>query len=392
MPTKYYPVRKNSKFFRLFTLSFSLLLCQLCLSQTTPVNGTTTFNTISVGAYNEYANTSNGGAGFTASNVESSGWNITGFTSGSDYFVIAGENWGSGASDGGLVYLASQNGTGYLTSMRFKANDGKTFDLNSIDLGYDVGGADISFTITGYQNGSLVAGASFAVPFFSSFGNGGNWSQSINISSNSNFVGIDEFRITPNTANSLMALDVDNINATNFRSMTTLAVNWLSFTGRRQDNAIELNWATTYEQNALDFTIQHSSNGRNWNDIGQVAAAGNSSTVQPYSFTHNQPANGVNFYRLLQRDVDVRESYSKTIGIDFSDKQTMLKLYPNPVVNGIVTLELQTPACLQIYNSAGVLVMQKILSSGTYQENLSHLPAGVYTLKAFAETIRFVKQ
>lgn len=196
--------------------AFLMFTAIVVKAQVTPVSGTTTFNSISNGSYIEYAASSDASSGFLATNVQNSGWDVRGFASGPDDFVIAGENWGPGSA-GGMIYLASNTGSEAIVSMRFKANDSKLFDLNSIDLGYDVNGGNIAFTVSGYRDGSLVPGAQLLVPAFASFGNGGSWRTGINIAGSGNFIGIDEFRITPNTAGVLSALDIDNINATNFR-------------------------------------------------------------------------------------------------------------------------------------------------------------------------------
>lgn len=524
----------------LCSLVFLLTSFHWCRAQTTPVDGTTTFNTISNGAYLEYAQTTNGSTGFLATNVENSGWDISGYTSGPDDYVIAGENWGTG-SDGGLVYLASVNGFATINSMRFRSNDGQLFDLGRLDLGYDVNGSNTSFTITGYRNDVPVSGAVFSVPLFSSFGNGGGWSRNINVAANSNFKGIDEFRITPVSGGVLTALDVDNLTASNFRTAaytqivpadlpaggegpftktiegqvftftpsvnnwvgyqndigsegfgglyaydydtpdgteytlsapagysfdirsfqyisdrgpvnlsvtltytdnstdtksytlngnsavqtfagfsplandvksirlvsdqlvyynnlemadvkaaSTLPLSWLSFTAARRDIDIVLQWRTAAEEGTKDFVVQNSTDGRQWQNIGTVTAAGNSLREQAYSFVHRQPASTVNFYRLLQRDTDGRERYSKIIRIDLQEAGTVLSVYPNPVTNGAITLQLQGPAAVGIYNSLGVQVLQKSLPGGVSSLYLGPLPKGLYTLKSNDKSLQLV--
>lgn len=523
---------------RLALYSFSLLLSGLVAqAQTTPVNGTTTFNTIGNGAYIEYAQTSNGTAGFTANNVQGSGWDITGFTSGSDDFVIAGENWGGG-SDGGFVYVALNSGSTTIISMRFKANDGKLFDLNTIDLGYDVNGANTGFTIIGYRAGTAVPGASYLVTSFASFGNGGTWRRGINITSNSNFKGIDEFRITPNTAGLLTALDVDNVNATNFRTvnfaqiipadiplsnagaftktiaghtfsftppadnwvaynndvgtegfgglysydyttpdgtettlsapagytfdlssfqyasdrgavslsvtltfldnstdtkvyalngnssvqtftgftttvndvkhirfvtdkllyynnfevsdvkaMSTLPVQWLQFTATKQENTVMLHWRTAAEQGTRDFLVQHSIDGREWQNIGTVLAAGIATGEQRYSFQHHNPATAMNAYRLLQRDIDGGGSYSPIVTVNVKSTDALFSLYPNPVQGGAVQVKLKVPAIVSVYNSSGMLTLKKQLPAGVSILDLSGFAKGVYTLTAMEQSL-----
>jgi hypothetical protein len=499
-------------------------------AQTTPANGTTTFNTIGNGAYIQYAQTSNGSAGFTANNVQNSGWDISGHTSGPGNYVIAGENWGGG-SDGGFVYLALNTGGSTITSMRFKANDGKLFDLNTIDLAYDVSGANTNFTIRGYRAGIALPGASFSVPSFASFTNGGDWRRGINIAANSNFKGIDEFRITPNTPNLLFALDVDNINATNFRAvsftqiipvdipssnagaftksiaghlftftpsannwvayntdvgtegfgglysydyttmdgtettvsappgytfdlssfqytsdrgavslsvtltfadnstdtknymltgnssvhtftgfttaandvksirlvtdallyynnfelidikaMSTLPLQWLQFTATMQETAVVLDWRTAAEQHTKDFVVQHSIEGRGWQNIGTVMAAGVSNGEQVYSFQHNNPAKGPNAYRLLQRDVDGRGSYSRVVSVNIKTSDEGFSVYPNPAPGGVAQIKLKDPAVVSVYNSSGMLMLKKQLPAGVSILDLSSYAKGVYTL------------
>jgi hypothetical protein len=499
-------------------------------AQTTPVNGTTTFNAVSYGAYIEYAQTSNGSAGFTANNVQNSGWDISGYTSGPDDYVIAGENWGGG-SDGGFVYLALNSGGATITSMRFKADDGKLFDLHTIDIGYDVGGASTNFTISGYRAGIAVPGASFSVPSFASFGDGGDWSRGINIASNSNFKGIDEFRITPNTPGSLSALDIDNINATNFRAvsftqivpadippsnagaftkniaghlftftpaadnwvayntdvgsdgfgglysydyttadgtettisappgytfdlssfqyisdrgavslsvtltfannstdtktynltgngsaqtfsgfttavndvksirlvsdaliyynnfeltdikaMSTLPLHWVQFTATKQETAVLLDWRTANEQGTKDFVVQHYIEGPGWQNIGTVIAAGVSTGEQVYTFQHNNPANGLNAYRLLQRDADGRGSYSRVVSVHVNLPAEGFSAYPNPAPGGMVQIRLNAPAVVSVYNSSGIFMLKKQVPAGISILDLSSFAKGVYTL------------
>ena len=182
----------------------------------TPTNGITTFNS-SPSTYTEYARTTSGASGFTATNL--AGWDMSAYTTaGSNAFVIASENWGAG-SDGALVYVGLETGTQTITSVRFASNDGKLFDLNGIDFGYDSwqGASATSFTFTGYLDGAPVSGATYTTAAVASFGNSGPWQRGINFTANINFQGIDEFRIVSSSA-VLTALDIDNINATNFRN------------------------------------------------------------------------------------------------------------------------------------------------------------------------------
>lgn len=171
-----------------------------------------------------------------------------------------------------------------------------------------------------------------------------------------------------------------------------LPVIWSGFTASKQGKTVVLNWSTASEERTVDYTIQHSVNGIDWNDIGTKTAAGTTTISQYYSFVHNNPATGNNYYRLIQRDVDGRKNYSKTVLIDFTITGKLLSIYPNPVVNGLLSVKLDKATTIYVYNGIGMLVLQKDLQSGTHQLGLEQLPEGIYHIKAGAEAITFMKQ
>ncbi|HKB44726.1 MAG TPA: T9SS type A sorting domain-containing protein [Chitinophagaceae bacterium] len=172
----------------------------------------------------------------------------------------------------------------------------------------------------------------------------------------------------------------------------TLPVTWLSFTATKQSIGIALMWSTATEQNTKDYKIQHSINGINWNDIGIVPAAGNSNAVQQYSFIDQNPTNALNYYRLLQRDLDGNINYSKVVLLNFVGAERMLKIYPNPVVNGVMTVSLKQASIVWVYNSIGVKLMQKELPAGEHLFNLSLLSRGTYYMKVKDDAVLFVIQ
>ncbi len=169
-------------------------------------------------------------------------------------------------------------------------------------------------------------------------------------------------------------------------SVTLLPVTWLGFTAQRKDNAVELNWSTANEQNSREFIVQHST-GSSYNSIGKIAAAGNSTVPREYSLTHNNPATGVNYYRILQQDIDGRGDYSKVVSVTFTNLGGPVIAYPNPVTEGRLNLQLRDDATVNLYNSSGVLVMSRNLLAGTQQLNTNKLAKGIYQLKAGNETI-----
>ncbi|MES1160209.1 MAG: T9SS type A sorting domain-containing protein, partial [Bacteroidota bacterium] len=110
-----------------------------------------------------------------------------------------------------------------------------------------------------------------------------------------------------------------------------LPITWLSFTGSPEKNDVLLNWATAEESNSDHFEIERSTDNSNFASIGQVTAAHNSSAQTNYSFTDGSPANGINYYRLREVDLDGQFIYSKVISVTFNGTDNnVIAVYPNP--------------------------------------------------------------
>ncbi|WP_017260056.1 T9SS type A sorting domain-containing protein [Pedobacter arcticus] len=85
-------------------------------------------------------------------------------------------------------------------------------------------------------------------------------------------------------------------------AVTTLPIVLSSFTAKKQNDAVKLNWTTASEKNNAHFDILRSSTGKEFQTIEQVSGAGNSNDVKNYSYTDYKPASGTNYYQLRQVD------------------------------------------------------------------------------------------
>jgi len=177
-----------------------------------------------------------------------------------------------------------------------------------------------------------------------------------------------------------------------YAGLFALPVSWLSFTAQKQEGKVLLNWSTASEQNARSFIVQHSIDASSWSNTGTVAAAGNSAAVQQYSFIHSNPVIGINYYRILQEDMDGKIAYSKVISLQYTSRLRQIIVYPNPVKDGLLHLQLQQAATVFIYKNTGELVMSMQLPAGTQQLDMGRFAKGVYQLKAGSETTQVVLQ
>jgi hypothetical protein len=148
-------------------------------------------------------------------------------------------------------------------------------------------------------------------------------------------------------------------------SQTPLAVDWLSFDGKRSKNHIQLHWSTATELNNEGYQVLASTDSQLWKQVGFVDGRGNASSTSDYTFAHTGAPNTILYYKLIQVDYDGIKNESETIVIDNTRKVKdveFLHIYPNPS-NGMVTVDLGTlpiaSAFVKIYNSVGQIIMSK---------------------------------
>jgi hypothetical protein len=88
-----------------------------------------------------------------------------------------------------------------------------------------------------------------------------------------------------------------------------LPVELLSFTAECANESIILKWQTASEYNSSHFEIEKSTDGLNWNTIGQLPAAGNSNELLSYSLEDASKRTNTSYYRLNQVDIDGLQKY-----------------------------------------------------------------------------------
>lgn len=374
--------RPSRKFItkNLLLLIFSLFTYTVSIAGN-PVNGTTAFNSVSAGPK---ASGSGGGSGITASDVEGFNFRLT--TSNATPTMVI-EVWDGSVSTGNGVAFYEQTSSvnPLISGIYITANSGAQFDLLSIGINaQNASGSDATVTITGLDgSGNPISGAtSSGTASVSALTN-------FDLSAITKFKGIRGIKIT---SASMVYAFIDNIQLQNVL-LPTLPVSWVDFSATNQaSSAVQLKWSTATEQNNALYSVQHSTNGTDWKTVGTKEGNGSNSAVNYYSFTHQQPAEGVNYYRIRQEDIDGSYSYSKIISIIIEQKNHTA-VYPNPVLrNAPLTIQLKTKGNAELYNAMGMLVFQKYLSAGVHSVLLPPLQSGLYQLKANGEITAIVIQ
>ncbi|WP_165699259.1 right-handed parallel beta-helix repeat-containing protein [Hymenobacter jejuensis] len=114
-----------------------------------------------------------------------------------------------------------------------------------------------------------------------------------------------------------------------------LPVELISFQAEVKSSQASLRWATASERSSAFFEIQRSLDGKTFSGVGQLAAAGISSTVRFYQWDDSQRLTQATYYRLRQIDLDGSSHYSKVAVVSpNSSAQHAISVFPNPAAKG----------------------------------------------------------
>ncbi|WP_026903271.1 GLUG motif-containing protein [Pedobacter glucosidilyticus] len=165
---------------------------------------------------------------------------------------------------------------------------------------------------------------------------------------------------TANGSNDYWTIDNSLNNGYPSFSYTTLPIVLKSFTAKALSNMVELRWITLSENNNKEFIIKHSTDAKNFIEIGKINASEFSNQINNYSFIHDKPAPGNNYYELIQVDNDgsIENLGYKVISFDLEKEE--ITTYPNPT-NEYLTISFQESMFNQLilYDFSG-RILQRI--------------------------------
>jgi hypothetical protein len=168
----------------------------------------------------------------------------------------------------------------------------------------------------------------------------------------------------------------------------SLPVNLLSFeanaTGKK---LVQLVWATASERNNAFFTIERSSDGRNYSKLTTVNTKGDSDFGYTYTTTDNAPLAGKNYYRLSQTDKNGSTTFARIRLVNMGNLTPAFTVYPNPVPGNRVQVQLksgkQGSTALRLFDMQGktVYTTNRILAGNNLVIDLPvRPPSGTYML------------
>ena len=169
----------------------------------------------------------------------------------------------------------------------------------------------------------------------------------------------------------------------------SLPVSWLYVRGQSINEKAFINWQVSNETAGAHYLVQYSLNAREWKDLITMDAYSTGSSAA-YSFTHNEPIKGRNFYRIVEVGANGLLQYSKIVLVDLSKIASSLLLLGNPVRNGKLLIQSDENSQLKLYNMNGQILLQKQIEEGWQYVDLMGLAKGTYVVMLGNRTAKLI--
>jgi len=143
----------------------------------------------------------------------------------------------------------------------------------------------------------------------------------------------------------------------------------------KENLKISLKWNLKYRTGSDFFSVERSSNGKDFDVVAILKLTSKSS----YEWTDDAPVKGKNWYRVRYNSSDGKMVYSNVTSVvlagDFS-----FRFYPNPVDN-VLIVRSEVPLEIQITDATGKIRINESRIQGLHMINVTSLEKGIYLLR-----------
>lgn len=201
-------------------------------------------------------------------------------------------------------------------------------------------------------------------------------------------------RITTNTVVGSSCPTTGDDVTVDVQQQAALAVTLTNIEAFAQGNNNLVAWKTAVEQNTKGFHVEWSTDGKNFLPLGFVNANNQPSS---YTFVHENPVVGENYYRLQELDQAGKKTASSIVNVLRSDLAAAnFTLAPNPaqetvVLNLPTTIDAAQDYEVTIYNTNGQIVATRTLAA-TATLAVNELASGLYQVTVQQGEQRFETQ
>jgi hypothetical protein len=171
-----------------------------------------------------------------------------------------------------------------------------------------------------------------------------------------------------------------------FPTSPPLPVELSYFKAVQISDIVQLQWQTLTETNNDFFSIEHSQDGENFNEIGKIMGAGNSNQVINYTFNVQNLSFGANYFRLKQVDFNGQNNFSEIISVISESPEGGISINQN---NGNISIQsgedVLYPLTLNVFDLMGRLVYKAdniLIGAGeTWISKNDDFLKGIYFIK-----------
>ena len=173
-----------------------------------------------------------------------------------------------------------------------------------------------------------------------------------------------------------------------FTPALVLPLSFTSIKAYQQNKDIAVEWKVENESNLKQYDVEKSVDGNNYAIVNTIAA--NNSALSNYKWLDVNPSEGNNYYRVRSTDVNGKIAYSTVVKVYMGKGKQRISVYPNPVVNGTINLQLANQPSgvygIRLMNKLGQVMISKQINhaEGSSTETIQisrYAPHGIYQLE-----------
>ena len=176
-----------------------------------------------------------------------------------------------------------------------------------------------------------------------------------------------------------------------FKNAIVLPVTISNVKAALLNNDVAVEWKVANEINMLGYEVEKSTSGTVFTSSYSVKVNGSNNANNTYNWFDVNATQGNNFYRIKSIDNNGEVKYSAIVKVTINSSKTgSIKIYPNPVNNNIINLQLTNQPkgnyLLKLTNNIGQTIYSTNMQSNSINSTLSinipgKLTSGVYNLE-----------
>ena len=152
-----------------------------------------------------------------------------------------------------------------------------------------------------------------------------------------------------------------------------------------------ITWNTYSEARTNIFKLERSENGTYFYPIGEIPAAGFSSTVRSYSFRDMNPVNGINYYRVKMIETDGKFQHSAIVKTT-NKTQSNWYVINNPAKENIHLAGIEKGDEVNIFDPLGARIFSGKANGNYLNIPVSGISNGVYFIKVLNDKGSVIRQ